>query len=138
MMPNNFRQSAEMEWHHVDAAGAVLGRLATRVAGLLIGKHRLDWQQNTVAPVYVVVTNTNSVILTGKKEEQKLYHHYTGYPGGIKKRTPAAVRQRDSRRMVRLAVEGMLPKNSLRPVRLGHLKLYTGATHPHEAQVKQL
>lgn len=136
-MPATVRQPIEMEWHHVDAAGAVLGRLATRVAKLLLGKHRLDWQKNIVVPVYVVVTNTNDVVLTGKKEKQKLYHHHTGYPGGVKARSAADVRKRDSRRLVQLAVEGMLPKNSLRQLRLGHLKLYTGATHPHEAQLKQ-
>lgn len=127
--------SIATEWHHVDAADAVLGRLATRVALLLLGKHRAEWQRHLVAPVYVVVTNTDRVALTGKKEQQKLYRHHTGYPSGVRTQAAAAVRQRDSRRLVRIAVEGMLPKNSLRPRRMTHLKLYRGADHPHQAQL---
>lgn len=125
------------EWHHLDAADAVLGRLATNIANLLIGKHRTAWQARDVALVYVVVTNTDRVALTRKKAQQKMYRHHSGYPGGLKEETAGHLRQRDSRRLVRLAVEGMLPKNSLRARRLHHLKLYRGADHPHAAQLKK-
>ena len=127
--------AARAEWHHLDAGNRVLGRLATEIAQLLLGKHRVDSRRNTVAPVYVVVTNTDRVALTGNKEHDKVYRHYTGYPGGLKERSAADVRQRDSRRLVKHAVAGMLPKNSLRDKRLSHLKLYAGDAHPHEAQL---
>lgn len=124
-----------MEWHHFDAKDAVLGRLATQIAALLIGKHRTDFAKNIVAPVYVVVTNTDLVALTGRKEEQKMYRHYSGYPGGLKERSVAEQRRRDSRVIVSEAIYGMLPKNNLRDERMRHLKLYAGADHPHLPQL---
>lgn len=123
------------EWHHIDAGQRVLGRLASEAAQLLLGKHRVDWAANTVAPVYVVVTNVDKVVLTGKKEQQKMYRHYSGYPGGLKERTAAEQRKRDARLIVQKAVSGMLPKNSLRDERMRHLKLYVRAQHPHQAQL---
>lgn len=120
-----------------DATGQVLGRLAGKVAQLLIGKDRLDYAPNRVAPVHVIITNTDLVNVTGSKEEQKMYRWYSGYPGGLKERSLAEQRRRDSRRIVEYAVVGMLPKNSLRDVRMSHLHLYPGATHPHEAQVQK-
>lgn len=132
------QKTSAVEWHHFDAADAVLGRLATKIATLLIGKHQPEWQQHAVAPVYVVVTNTDRVVLTRKKEQQKMYRRYTGYPGGLREETALHLKQRDSRRMIQLAVEGMLPKNSLRARRMGHLKLYRGADHPHAAQLKKI
>jgi large subunit ribosomal protein L13 len=131
-------QQAAGEWHWLDAENKVLGRLATKIAGLLLGKHRLDFVHNKVAPVFVVVTNTNKVSLTGRKEAQKVYQHYTGYPGGLKTRSVSEQRIRDSRKIVFAAVYGMLPKNSLRDDRMNHLKLYARAEHPHQAQVPAL
>lgn len=128
-------ESALTEWHHFDASDKVLGRLSTEIAQLLLGKHRVDMRRHTVAPVYVVVTNTDRVVLTGNKEHDKMYRRYTGYPGGIRERSAADVRKRDSRRLVEHAVAGMLPKNSLRAKRLSHLKLYPSEEHPHEAQL---
>jgi len=123
------------EWHHIEAEGKVLGRLATEVSSLLLGKHRVDAARHTVSPVYVVVTGTDKVALTGNKEAQKKYYRHTGYPGGLKTRTAAQVRQSDSRRLVEHAVLGMLPKNKLRTERMRHLKLYAGDEHPHLAQL---
>jgi len=123
------------EWHVIDIGGKVLGRTATDIALLLMGKHRTDFMTHTVAPVYVIVTNTDKVVLTGRKEDQKTYRHYTGYPGGIKERTVREQRKRDSRELVYQAVFGMLPKNSLRTERMRHLKLYPGSEHPHQAQL---
>src|SRR5688572_27420979 len=94
------------EWHLVDAHDQILGRLATKVASLLIGKHRPDFTKNLVAPVYVVVINTNTVVLTGKKEDAKMYRHYTGYPGGLRERSVREQRLRDSRVIVEQAVYG--------------------------------
>lgn len=123
------------EWHVLDADNKVLGRLATEAARLLLGKHRRDYTPHLVAPVYIIVTNTDKVALTGSKETQKTYYHYTGYPGGIRHRTVREQRERDSRRIISSAVSGMLPKNNLRRERLAHLKLYRGAEHPHLPQV---
>lgn len=128
-------QAPTQEWHHVDAKNKVLGRLATKLASLLIGKHRRDYAPNKIAPVYIVVTNTDHVTLTGNKEVQKKYYRYSGYPGGMKSRTVADQRRRDSRRLIEAAVFGMLPKNSLRDKRILHLKLYPGADHPHMPQL---
>ncbi|MAF80624.1 50S ribosomal protein L13 [bacterium] len=123
------------EWHHIDANDRVLGRMATEAATLLIGKHRPDWAANVVAPVYVVITNTDTVKLTGKKEDQKMYRRYSGYPGGLRERSVRTQRRRDSRRIVESAVSGMLPKNNLRKLVMRHLKLYPTAEHPHLAQL---
>lgn len=128
---------AAAEWHHLDARNKVLGRLATQVAQLLLGKHRTDSRPHAVPPVYVVVTNSDEVVLTGTKEKKKLYRRYTGYPGGLRERTAAEVRRLDSRRLIVEAVAGMLPKNSLRDDRLKHLKVYAASEHPHEAQFKK-
>lgn len=125
----------KLEWHLIDASGAVLGRLATRVATLLIGKHRGDYTPHIVAPVYVVVTNSNDVHLTGKKEAKKMYRRYSGYPGGLKSRSVAVQRTRNSRRLIIEAVTGMLPKNNSRRTRLRHLKVYPTTAHPHAAQL---
>lgn len=124
------------EWHHFDAKDKVLGRLATEVASLLIGKHRVDVSKNAVAPVHVVVTNTDLVKLTGRKESQKMYRHYSGHPGGLKERSVAEQRRRDSRVIVEQAVFGMLPKNNLRAEYMRHLRLFKDEKHPHEVQLK--
>ncbi len=123
------------EWHHLDAKGRVLGRLASEAARLLTGKHRPDWADNKAPSVYVVITNVDKVVLTGKKERQKIYRRYSGYPGGLKERTAGEQRKRDPRRLVEEAISGMLPKNSWRGQRLRQLKLYQGDQHPHRAQV---
>ncbi len=127
-----------MEWHQLDASTVVLGRLATQVAGLLMGKHRSDWTANKVAPVQVVITNTDKLVVTGNKKEQKMYRWFTGYPGGLKERPLGEQIRRDSRVVVRQAVSGMLPKNKLRDRRLRQLKLYAGHQHPHQAQFSKV
>jgi large subunit ribosomal protein L13 len=123
------------EWHHFEASEQPLGRLAGHIAHLLLGKHRADFASNTVAPVYVVVTNTDHVVLTGNKWSQKNYYQYSGYPGGMRRRTAQQQKELDSRRIVEAAIFGMLPKNSLRAERMKHLKLYAGPEHPHQAQL---
>jgi large subunit ribosomal protein L13 len=125
------RKTTNPEWHHLDAASATLGRLATQAAILLMGKHRTDYTAHMVAPVYVVITNTDKLKVTGAKRSQKKYYHYTGYPGGIKERTLDAQMERDSRKVIEAAVFGMLPKNSLRDPRMQHLKLFPGGEHPY-------
>lgn len=122
------------QWHHFDAKNQVLGRLATKVAYLLTGKQDVTYAANKIAPVHVVITNSDEVVLTGRKEKQKMYRHYTGYPGGLKERSAAEQRAKDSTQLIEMAVFGMLPKNSLRAGRMKHLKVYKGSTHPHMPQ----
>lgn len=130
------KQDTTNEWHILDAKGKVLGRLATQAAALLLGKHRTDSAKHVIAPVYVVVTNAAEVAVTGQKEKQKLYRWHSGYPGHLKERSLEEQRARDPRRIIELAVNGMLPKNGLRKRRMRHLKVYAGAEHPHQPQVK--
>jgi large subunit ribosomal protein L13 len=135
--PSMTTPPAQIEWHHLNAEGKVLGRLATQTAHLLMGKHRPDYVSYLLAPVRVVITNTNKVVLTGRKEDQKMYRHNTGYPSGVRERSVAEQRRRDSRRIVEEAVFGMLPKNKLRTLRMRNLKLYQEAEHPHLPQIKE-
>jgi large subunit ribosomal protein L13 len=128
-------KTKDLEWHAFDADNKVLGRMAQEIAVLLQGKHRVDYVPNVVLPVFVLVTNTDKVAVTGKKEQAKMYRHYSGHPGGLKERTLAEQRRRDSRVIVEHAVYGMLPKNNLRDERMKHLKLFKDEEHPHEAQI---
>lgn len=123
------------EWHMLDAEGRILGRLATEAATLLLGKHRPDFAPHLVAPVYVVVVNASRVAVSGQKETQKLYRRHSGYPGNLRERTLRQQRAKDPRKIIQLAVSGMLPKNGLRHKRLAHLKVYAGAEHPHLPQL---
>lgn len=136
MKSTHTNQQPGGQWHLIDARDQVLGRLATKVAMLLMGKNSPDYTPHLPTAVNVVVVNTDLVVLTGNKEDQKMYRHFTGYPGGLKERSVREQRLRDSRVIIEQAVFGMLPKNNLRPVRMRRLKLYAGAQHPHLAQIK--
>ena len=124
------------DWHVVDATDQILGRLATRVARLLSGKHRPNWVPHLDGGDFVVVTNADKVKLTGRKLEQKTYYWHTGYPGGIKETTAGKVLGgKFPERVLKKAVERMLPKESpLARKQLSSLKIYNGAEHPHAAQ----
>ena len=121
-------------WHVFDADGAVLGRLATKAATILMGKHKPTYTPYIDTGDHVIVLNADKVQLTGNKEAQKVYRHHTGYPGGLKE--VGAIKMRATRpvRMVELAVSGMLPKNKLGKQMYRKLKVYAGGKHPHEAQ----
>ena len=124
----------EAAWHVVDATDQVLGRMATRIATILMGKHRPTYTPHVLCGDYVVVTNASRVVLTGNKWASKMYKRYTGYPGGLKERTAEEVRQRRPEFLVTEAVRRMLPKNRLARRMMKRLKVYPGAEHPHEAQ----
>jgi len=121
-------------WVVIDAENASLGRVASRAASILRGKHRPDFTPNQDAGDFVVIINAAKVRLTGAKAENKIYHRHTGYPGGI--RAVSARRLLESRpeRMIEMAVRGMLPKNRLARRLFTKLKIYKGAEHPHAAQ----
>jgi large subunit ribosomal protein L13 len=122
------------KWHVVDADGAVLGRLAAKVADVLRGKDKPIFTPHLDAGDFVVVINAEKVRLTGKKESDKYFMSYSGWRGGEKYVSVAQVREKHPERLITHAVKGMLPKNRLGKVLLTKLKVYPGGQHPHEAQ----
>ena len=124
----------EHRWFVVDAAGIPLGRLSTVVARLLTGKHKPTYATHIDTGDFVIVLNAGKAVLTGKKEEQKIYHRHTGFPGGLKSESAGKLRQRRPTQMIEKAVWGMLPKNKLGKQQLKKLKVYAGGEHPHQAQ----
>ena len=121
-------------WHVIDARDAVLGRLATKAATLLMGKHKPTYTPFLDTGDHVIVLNAAKVRLTGAKEDQKLYRRHSGYPGGLKETTARKLRQTRPERMVELAIQGMLPKTKLGKQMYRKLKVYAGDKHPHQAQ----
>ena len=121
-------------WHVIDADGAVLGRLATRAAVLLMGKHKPDYTPFLATGDHVVVINAAKVKLTGRKEQDKLYRRYSGYPGGLKQTTAAKLRATRPERIIEQAILGMLPKNKLGKHLGRMLRVYGGSQHPHAGQ----
>ena len=124
----------DRNWYVVDASEYELGRLATRLATVLRGKHKPTFTPHVDTGDFVVVVNAGKVKLTGRKMSQKLYHRYSGYPGGLKSVSAEKVLDTDPERAIRQAVKGMLPKNRLSRQVIKKLKIYGGAEHPHSAQ----
>ena len=125
----------DRSWYVVDAEDLVLGRLATRIATILRGKHKPSFTPHSDTGDHVIVVNAEKVALTGRKREQKTYYRHTGYMGGIKSITAdKLLASAHSDRVVRSAVRGMLPKNSLGRQMLSKLRVYSGPDHPHESQ----
>lgn len=122
------------QWYVVDAGEVPLGRLATQVAALLMGKGKPQFTKHIDCGDFVVVTNAEHLIVTGGKESKKVYYRHTGYPGGIKAATLGEKQSKDPAFAVTHAVRGMLPDNKLRDERLKRLKVYAGEEHKHEAQ----
>lgn len=135
-MRTEFPSSLEITraWHVIDANDAVLGRVASRAAMLLMGKHKPTYAPSIDTGDHVVIINAEKVKLTGGKEAQKLYRRHTGYPGGLIE--TGAVRMRETRpqKMIELAISGMLPKTKLGKQMYRKLKVYAGGHHPHQAQ----
>jgi len=123
-------------WHLVDASDKILGRLATQIAGLLMGKHKPTFTRHLDMGDYVVVINAEQVRVTGNKAKQKLYYHHSGYPGGLKSISLERVMQTHPTRVIEHAVKGMLPQNRLRAKMMKRLRLHVGAVHPYKGQIK--
>ncbi len=121
-------------WHVIDANDAVLGRVASRAAMLLMGKHKTIYVPSMDTGDHVVIVNAAKVKLTGGKENQKLYRHHTGYPGGLVETGARKMRQTRPQRMLELAISGMLPKTKLGKQMYRKLNVYAGDQHPHQAQ----
>jgi large subunit ribosomal protein L13 len=124
----------QRRWHVIDADGAVLGRLAVKVADTLRGKNKAIFTPHWDAGDFVVVINAEKVVLTGKKETDKTFMTYSGWKGGEKYRTVAQVREKHPERLIEHAVKGMIPKNRLGRRLITKLKVYRGPNHPHQAQ----
>jgi large subunit ribosomal protein L13 len=128
------REDVEREWYVVDASGQTLGRLATRVARILRGKHKPIYSPSVDTGDYVIVVNAERIHVTGRKLDQKIYYRHTGYPGGLKEITLRNLLQKHPTRVIEHAVRGMLPKNRLGRRMFKKLKVYAGPDHPHVAQ----
>ncbi len=125
-------------WFLVDAKGKVLGRLASEIARRLKGKHKPEYTTHVDTGDCIVVINAGEIRVTGRKTKDKLYHHHSGYPGGLKEESFESLVARRPERVIELAVKGMLPKNPLGRAMLRKLKIYAGAAHPHSAQQPEI
>jgi large subunit ribosomal protein L13 len=123
------------EWHVIDAAGQTLGRLSTRVAAMLQGKHKPEYSPHLDMGDFIVVINASQVKVTGNKLDNKIYYRHTGYMGGLKETPLRDMLQKHPERVIEKAVKGMLPRNKISRHVLRHLKVYPGPEHPHVAQV---
>lgn len=122
------------DWYVVDASDVVLGRLASNIALRLRGKHKAEYTPHVDTGDYIVVTNVEKLVVTGRKFKDKVYYSHTGFPGGIKSISFDKLQAKHPARILELAVKGMLPKNPLGREMFRKLKIYTGSEHPHEAQ----
>lgn len=131
------KETVERAWYHVDATGHTVGRLAARLSRILMGKHKPIYTPHVDCGDFVVVTNCEKVQFTGKKWTQKIYRHHSMYLGGLKEETAARLLRRHPDRILRLAVQRMLPKTKLGRKMIRKLKIYAGPEHPHSAQKPQ-
>jgi len=128
------KRDVERKWYIVDAQGAILGRLATKIATYLRGKNRPAFTPNVDSGHFIIVVNAEKVRVTGKKLDKKIYYHHSGYPGGIKAETLRERLKKKPEQVIIDAVWGMLPKGRLGRATLKKLKVYRGPKHPHKAQ----
>jgi large subunit ribosomal protein L13 len=131
---NAKKEEIQRDWFLVDADGQVLGRLATEIAARLRGKHKPIYTPHMDTGDFIIVVNAGKVVLTGNKLKDKIYYHHTGYPGGIKSISAGKLLQEKPEEVLRKAVRGMLPKNTLGRAMLKKLKIYAGGDHDHAAQ----
>ncbi|MEW6456050.1 MAG: 50S ribosomal protein L13 [Acidobacteriota bacterium] len=132
------KDEIQRKWWLVDAEGKTLGRLATRIASLLRGKHNVKFVPFLDTGDFVIVINAEKVSVTGEKKKKKVYRHHSGYIGGLKEITFEELRKKKPEKIIQEAVWGMLPKNKLGRALLKKLKVYRGPNHPHQAQVPEV
>jgi len=128
------KETVTRKWYVVDATGKTLGRLCTEIANRLRGKHKPEFTPHIDTGDYVVVVNAEKIVVSGGKTTDKLYHHHTGYPGGIKSISFESLLLKSPEMIIEKAVKGMMPKNKLSRAMLSKLKVYAGNDHPHSAQ----
>lgn len=131
------KRKEQRNWYLIDVEGRVLGRLATRIAKILMGKDKPSWQPYLDGGDYVVVVNAKKVKVTGNKEEQKKYYRYSGYPGGLKVESLKHLRARKPQDIIYHAVKGMLPRTRLGAAMIKKLYIYADDKHPHKSQDPQ-
>jgi len=122
------------DWYIIDATGKILGRLASKVSGILMGKHKAIFVPHLDVGDYVIVINVDKIVLTGKKLSTKKYYHHSGYPGGLKVKSYEDLMKEKPEFVFKKSVKGMIPKNKLGRKMLKKLKVYSGSKHPHQAQ----
>ncbi len=127
-------ESVQRDWYIVDAENKTLGRLSTEIARRLRGKHKPEYTPHVDTGDYIIVINAEKVHVTGNKRTDKIYHHHTGYPGGLKSISFEKLIERAPERVIETAVKGMLPKNPLGRAMYKKMKVYAGSEHPHTAQ----
>jgi len=132
------KSDIQRHWHMVDARDQVLGRLASKITPLLLGKSKPYFTKNLDCGDYVVVINAKHILVTGKKERQKKYYSYSGYPGGLRQRTLAQLRESSPEKIIKKAVLNMLPKNRLRQHWLKKLYIFAEAEHPYQDKFKEV
>lgn len=130
------KEQLKQDWRLFDAKGKTLGRVASEIAVALLGKDKAIYSPHMNVGSKVVVLNASDVVFTGNKEDKKVYYRHSNYPGGLKSETLGSLHNRKPTEALRRAVQGMLPKNKLRKVRMANLYIYPGADHPHQGQVK--
>jgi large subunit ribosomal protein L13 len=135
--PKGVEATIGKKWYVVDAEGQTLGRIATVIASTLRGKDKPTFAPHMDMGDFVVVVNADKVVLTGKKETQKLYYRHSNYPGGLKQRSVREVRQTYPERIIESAVRGMLPRTTLGDKQFKKLKVYGGPGHPHQSQAPE-
>jgi large subunit ribosomal protein L13 len=129
--------SVDQSWYVVDARGKTLGRMASAIASRLRGKHKPEFTPHVDTGDFIIVVNAAEVSVTGNKAKDKIYHHHTGYPGGLKSISFEKLIEKAPEQAIELAVKGMLPKNPLGRAMARKLKVYAGSEHPHTAQQPQ-
>jgi large subunit ribosomal protein L13 len=132
--PSGINLEQQRQWHIVDAAGMTVGRLASEVAQILMGKHKPTYTPFIDMGDHVIVINASKVVFKGTKTEDKIYRHHTGWPGGLKEISARDLLAKNPVRLIELAIKGMLPKTKLGRAMGSKLKVYAGAEHPHGAQ----
>ena len=130
-------EQVQRDWYVVDAAEKTLGRLASEIAHRLRGKHKAEYTPHVDTGDYIVVINAEKIQVTGAKATDKMYHHHTGYPGGLKSISFEKMIEKTPERVIQSAVKGMLPRNPLGRAMFKKLKVYAGDAHPHTAQQPQ-
>ena len=131
-------QSVERNWYLIDAAGVSLGRTAAKAAAILRGKHKPEYTPNVDCGDFVIIVNSDKAVLTGRKLEQKFYRTHSGYVGGLKETSYKTLMSKRPQLAMKVAVKGMLPKNSIGRWSLNRCKIFTGSEHKHQAQKPEL
>jgi large subunit ribosomal protein L13 len=130
------KKDVKRNWHLIDAKNQILGRLATKIATYLTGKHKVNYSAHMDMGDYVVVINAKDIVLTGKKESQKVYRKHSGYPGGFKEIKFEKMQKENPERIIELSVSGMLPGNRLKRKRMARLKVFSEERHPYGDKLK--